>query len=305
MGTPDFAAYSLKALVDAGHNICAAVAQPDKPKGRGMKLVPVAVKQMAESLSIPVYQPETLKNNALMPLLEQYNPELIVVVAYGKILPDYILEFPKYKCINLHGSLLPEYRGAAPIQRSVIDGKETVGVSTMYMSHDMDAGDILLQYRTSLGEYETSGELFERLKISGAELLVKTIDQLQQGKLVPIPQDLSKVTFAPMLTKEEAKINWEYPAQKIINMIRGYDPWPVAHSQLGNVAVKLFNAKKGEKCNQNPGEIIEVSKNDGVRIACGDNCSITVKEIQASGSKRMLADDYFRGHRDMLKLKFE
>lgn len=304
MGTPDFAAYSLQLLHDAGHKICAAIAQPDKPKGRGMKLMPVPVKQTAESLGIPVYQPETLKNNAIMPLLEQYNPDLIVVVAYGKILPDYILEFPKYKCINLHGSLLPEYRGAAPIQRSVLDGKRIVGVTTMYMSHDMDAGDILLQCSIRLEENETSGELFEKLKSCGADLLVKTIRELERGNLKPKPQDLSKVTFAPMLTKEEAKIDWKYPASKIINMIRGYDPWPAAYAHLGDMTVKLFGASKGGECSGAPGEIAGVSKN-GIQIVCGDNNAVVVKEIQASGSKRMSADDYFRGHSAMLKFKFE
>ena len=214
MGTPDFAAASLKAMTDAGLDVVGVVSQPDRPKGRGHKLVPTDVKAAALEAGIEnIYQPEKLRNGELQPVLDKLKPELIVVVAYGKILPDYIIDYPKYGCINVHASLLPKYRGAGPIQWAIINGEKVTGVTTMKMDSGLDTGDMLLKAETEIGEYETAEELFERLAVIGGDLLLKTIDGLEKGSITPTPQNDKEHTYAPMISRETGVIDWSKSAR--------------------------------------------------------------------------------------------
>ena len=292
MGTPDFAAASLEALANVGMNVVGVVSQPDKPKGRGHKLMPTEVKVCAEALNIPVYQPEKIKNNELVPILEELKPDLIVVTAYGKILPPYIINYPKYGCINVHASLLPKYRGAAPIQWAVINGEKTTGVTTMKMDEGLDTGDILLSAKTQIGEYETSEELFDRLAKLGGELLVKTVNEIENT--TPIPQNHSEHTYAPMISKEMGRIDWTKPAKTIINLICGMNSWPMAYTEYKGQNVKVISAVKADG-NGKAGEILSLDKGKGLKVACGEGC-IYIKEAQFFGSKRMNVEDYARGH---------
>ncbi len=294
MGTPDFAVPCLTALLEAGHTVVGAVSQPDQPKGRGHKLQPPPVKEKALEYAIPVYQPTTLKDGGFQTVLEETRPELIAVVAYGKILPKYILDYPKYGCINVHGSLLPKYRGAAPIQWSVINGDATTGVTTMYMEEGLDTGDMILKEETPIGETETGGELFERLSKMGAELLVKTVEQLENGTAKREKQKEEDSSYAPMLNKETGHIDWLKNRTEIINLIRGTNPWPMSFALYEGVPMKVIAATAGEKQGRMPGEILSADKN-GICIACGDG-SVLVREIQMQGSKRMDVASYLNGH---------
>lgn len=292
MGTPDFAAYSLRAVAEAGFDIVGVVSQPDKPKGRGHKLVPTEVKAVAEELGIAVYQPERLKEGQLMPILEELQPEMIVVAAYGKILPPYIINYPKYGCVNVHASLLPKYRGAAPIQRAIMNGEKITGVTTMKMDEGLDTGDILLVEETEIKEYETSEELFDRLAKIGGELLVKTINEIED--IVPIEQNHDEHTYAPMISKETAKIDWNKSSSVIINLICAMNSWPMAYTFYEEQPMKIIKATKADG-NGVPGEILSLDKGKGLKIACGEGC-IYVKEAQFFGTKRMNVEDYARGH---------
>lgn len=242
MGTPEFAQASLQKLIGTGHNIVGVFTQPDKPKGRGYKLVAPPVKELALEHNIPVYQPEKMKDGTALSILKELNPDLIAVVAYGRILPKDILELPKYGCINVHGSLLPKYRGAGPIQWSVIDGEPVTGVTTMYMGEGLDTGDMILKKETPIGENETYGELHDRLKEIGAEALVETIALIEQGKAPREKQDDSLSSYAPMLDKKIAKLDFNKPAQQLHNLIRGLSPWPVAHTTVGGKLLKVHRA---------------------------------------------------------------
>ena len=223
MGTPDFAAASLKAMTDAGLDVVGVVSQPDRPKGRGHKLVPTDVKAAALEAGIEnIYQPEKLRNGELQPVLDELKPELIVVVAYGKILPDYIIDYPKYGCVNVHASLLPKYRGAGPIQWAIINGEKVTGVTTMKMDSGLDTGDMLLKAETEIGEYETAEELFDRLAVIGGDLLLKTIDGLEKGSITPTPQNDEEHTYAPMISRETGVIDWSKSAREISKLIRMY-----------------------------------------------------------------------------------
>lgn len=293
MGTPDIAAKCLKTLINSGMTVVGAVSQPDKPKGRGHKLMPTDVKVVASEANIPVFQPEKIKSGELMPVLEELKPDIIAVVAYGKILPKYVLDFPKYGCVNLHASLLPKLRGAAPIQWAVINGDKETGVTTMLMDEGLDTGDMLLQKKMEIGEYETSEELFERMAEVGGELLVKTIENIET--ITPLKQPETGETYAPMITKEMAHIDWSKPTNEISKLICGMNSHPMAYSFYKDGQVKIISAEKGEKCEGENGEIVRNVKGKGLQVKTPDG-SIYIKELQFAGSKRMLAEDYLRGH---------
>lgn len=298
MGTPDFAVPCLSAIVEDGANqVVGVVSQPDKPKGRGHKMQYTPVKERALQYNIPVFQPETLRNNSFESELRELNPDVIVVVAYGQLLPEYVLNYPKYGCVNVHGSLLPKYRGAAPIQRCVIDGEKKTGVTTMYMAKSLDTGDMILKSETEIGEYETAGELHDRLSVMGAELIVKTLAQISDGTAPREKQDDSQANYAKMMSKETGHIDWSKPADEIIHLILGTNPWPVAYTAYKSETMKIYMAKHGETAPQNvkPGEIIGVSKKN-LAVACGDGNSVLIEEIQFKGGKRMNVASYLNGH---------
>ena len=296
MGTPDFAAITLKTMIDAKLDIVGVVSQPDRPKGRGHKLVPTDVKKVALEAGLEVYQPETLKNGELQEILGTLKPELIVVVAYGKILPDYIIEYPKYGCVNVHASLLPKYRGAAPIQWSIINGEETTGVTTMKMDSGLDTGDMLLKAETPIGEYETSEELFDRLAVIGGELLLETIDGLEKGTIVPVPQNHDEHTYAPMITRETGVIDWTKPAKEISKLICGMNSWPLASTKYKDGTLKIATARVCEdKTDKAPGTILSLNKGKGLKVACGEG-TLYIEIAQFPESKKMNVEDYARGH---------
>ena len=295
MGTPDIAAVSFKRLIDEKFEIVGAVTQPDKPKGRGHKMMPPPVKEIAQENGICVYQPEKLKNGELMPILEELKPDVIVVVAYGKILPEYILNFPKFGCINMHASLLPKYRGAAPIQWAVINGEEKTGVTTMLMDKGLDTGDMLLKKETEIGLYETSEELFERIAVLGADILVETLNNIQNIK--PIPQNHEEHTYAPMITKEMGNINWEDKAEKISKLICGMNSWPLAYTYYKGEMMKVISAKVADSGEFGKiGEIIAYEKGKGLRIQCGSSTTLYITRIQFAGGKKLDIDEYMKGH---------
>lgn len=292
MGTPDFAVPSLSRLIADGHEIVGVLTQPDKPRGRKMKLTAPPVKELALGQGLAVYQPDTLRNGAIEVLLAQTQPELIVVVAYGKILPAYVLDFPRHGCINVHGSLLPRWRGAAPIQWSVIAGDTHAGVTTMQMAEGLDTGDMLLEHKTEIGARETAGELFDRLAEDGAQLLSETIDRL--AEITPIAQDESQATYAHMLNKELARIDWSKSAREIDCLIRGMNPWPVALTALHDSTMKVYAAELAEGSGR-PGEVLEADEKKGLLVACGAG-ALRLTDIQMAQGKRMVATDYLRGH---------
>ena len=296
MGTPDFAVNSLERLIADGHDIVGVFIQPDKPQGRKMKLTPPPVKQLALTHNIPVFQPDTFKNESQLALLQELNPEVIVVVAYGKLLPGYVLDLPKYGCINVHGSLLPKYRGAAPVQWMVLNGETTAGVTTMYMDRGLDTGDILLVSETEVGENETAGELFDRLAAMGADLISETIKRLPEG-IERKPQDDGQSTYVSVLDKKMSVVDWSKSAQEVHNLIRGLDPWPVAVTTRGEVRLKLFQSRLTGKTTSLPaGSVTEADPKTGLFVACGDGQVLQITEIQMVGKKRMPAGDYLRGH---------
>lgn len=295
MGTPDFAVNPLNALIENGYEVVGVFTQPDKPVGRKAILTPPPVKVVAENAGIPVFQPNTLKDGAGVKILEELNPDIVVVVAYGKILPSDFLHFPKYGCINIHGSVLPKYRGAAPIQRCVLDGEKFAGVTSMQMDEGLDTGDMLLVEKTEIGENETSGELFDRLAVMGADLLIKTLIAIENNDIHPVKQDDSQSTYASMLDKTMCNIDWNAPAAVVHNTIRGLDPWPVALTTLGGKKLKLFGSSlAGEEGEGKPGEI-KLTKNS-FSVFCGDGKCVTINEVQYEGKKRMKALDFFRGY---------
>ena len=294
MGTPDFAVPCLDILVKEGHNICGVVTQPDKPRGRGHKLTPPPVKAYALENGIAAFQPESLKDGAILPLLEELMPELIVVVAYGKILPEYILNFPKYSCINVHASLLPKYRGAAPIQWSVINGESETGVTTMYMEKGLDTGDMIYKSTTPISDTETYGTLHDKLSEMGAELLIKTVNAISNGTAPREKQNDADSTYAPMISKETGHINWEKSAKEILCQIRGTDPFPGSFALYGDDMLKIIGATPGGETYANCGSIKVIDKK--FEIACGDHKSIIVDEIQFKGGKRMTVESYLNGH---------
>lgn len=292
MGTPDFAVPSLQALIDAGHDVCAVYTQPDKPQGRKQILTAPPVKTLALEHDIPVFQPNTLKNEDEQARLRELAPEVIIVVAYGKLLPKAVLDIPPHGCINVHGSLLPRWRGAAPIQWAVIAGDEMAGVTTMQMAEGLDTGDMLLTYETKVGEKETAGELFDRLAQSGAELLTETLVKLND--ITPRPQDDAQSCYAHMLDKQMAVIDWSKSAHEIDCLIRGLNPWPIALTTLSGERLKVFAAEKAAG-NGEPGAVLEADPKKGLTVACGEG-ALKLTEIQLVGGKRMKATDFLRGH---------
>ena len=295
MGTPDFAEASLKSLYDNGFDVCGVFTKQDKPVGRGMKISETPVKKLAVSHGTPVYQPATLRDGTALEIIKELSPDIICVVAYGKMLPNEILDYPKYGCINIHGSVLPKYRGAAPIQWSVLNGDEEAGVTAMFMAEEMDAGDIIDIKTTKVGNNETSGELFDRLMVMGGELLCETIKNIESGNFTRIPQDHEKATYAPMITKELCPINWNKTYKEINCLVRGLLPWPVATATFGENTYKVFDIVPGSyNGNAQPGTVIDAGKN-GVEVSCADG-SVVITELQAAGGKRMKAADYLRGH---------
>lgn len=292
MGTPDFAVPSLQALIDAGHDVCAVYTQPDKPQGRKQILTAPPVKTLALEHDIPVFQPNTLKNEDEQARLRELAPEVIIVVAYGKLLPKAVLDIPPRGCINVHGSLLPRWRGAAPIQWAVIAGDEMAGVTTMQMAEGLDTGDMLLTYETKVGEKETAGELFDRLAQSGAELLTQTLVKLDE--ITPRPQDDAQSCYAHMLDKQMAVIDWSKSAHEIDCLIRGLNPWPIALTTLSGERLKVFAAEKAAG-NGEPGTVLEADPKKGLTVACGEG-ALKLIEIQLVGGKRMKATDFLRGH---------
>lgn len=299
MGTPDFAVPCLQALIDNGENVQAVFTQPDKPKGRGYKMLPPPVKSLALTYNIPVYQPLSLKKgedaeNALN-ILKELSPDLIIVVAYGKILPKEILELPKYYCINVHASLLPRYRGAAPIQWCVLNGEKETGVTTMLMAEGLDTGDMLLKESVAIGDDETASELHDRLSAVGAELLIKTISAVKVGAITREKQEDSLSNYASMITKDMCPIDFSLPAQQIHNKIRGLSASPCAVTMLNGKRLKIFKSTMSDKKKYDLAAGTVVNEKD-FTVVCGDGYTVTFTEIQSEGGKRMKVSDFLRGN---------
>lgn len=296
MGTPDFAAESLRAVLDAGHEVAGVFTQPDRPKGRGMKLTPCETKQLALERGLTVYQPDSVRTEEALELMRSLAPDVLCVVAYGKILPDAMLAIPRLGAVNVHGSLLPKYRGAAPIQWSVLNGDEYAGVTTMYLAHDMDAGDIIYREATPVGEYETAGELFDRLAAMGARLLVKTLAAMEAGSAPREAQDHAEATYVGQLDKSICPIDWEAGPREIVKHICGLNPWPVATMELNGETLKVYAARYTDTVTgKGPGSVVSAGK-AGLEIACGGGKSVMITELQAPGKKRMSAHDWLVGH---------
>ena len=296
MGTPDFASASLEALLKNRFDVTAVFTQPDKPRGRGMEVSFCDVKKVALAHDLPVYQPTTLRTEEATELIRELNPDILVVVAYGKLIPDDILAIPRYGAVNVHGSLLPKYRGAAPIQWAVLNGDDITGITTMYLASKMDCGDIIYQAETKIGEYETSGELFDRLKVMGADLLIKTLNDIESGTAPRIPQNDEDASVVHMLDKSICPIDFTATSRQVIKKIYGLQPWPVAVADIGGNDLKIFKAEyTGHRFDKTPGTVVSAD-NNGIEIVCGDGMSILITEVQASGKKRMPASDYLRGH---------
>lgn len=293
MGTPAFALQTLQGLIDAGCNLVGVYTQPDRPKGRGKQLAAPPVKELAQQHDIPVYQPGKLRQPEAVAELEALAPDLIVVVAYGQILPKSVLEIPRHGCINVHASLLPKYRGAAPINKAIIDGETETGITTMYMDVGLDTGDMLIKKTLSIGTEETAGELHDRLASLGRETMEETLRKLCAGTLQREVQDDDQSTYASMMKKEDGRIDWNLSATDIHNKIRGLDPWPGAYTSLNNELLKLARTSPEATDGGKPGSIVSADKT-GVRIACASG-TLLVKELQLAGRKRLVAADFLRG----------
>ena len=292
MGTPDFAAASLEALIDSRHEIQAVVTQPDKPKGRKGELTPSPVKVVAEEKGIKVYQPLKVRDEEFVKTLRTYNPDVIVVVAFGQIIPLSILQMPKFGCVNIHGSLLPKYRGAAPIQWAVLDGEKETGITTILMDEGIDTGDILLKKTIQIDTDETSGSLFDKLMALGAKTILETLDELEKGSLTPTKQGESPTAYAKMLTKAMGLIDFTRSAKELDCFVRGMDPWPSAYTLLAGKTLKLWKVRAVDGSGK-AGSVIEIGK-ESFTIACGEG-AIEVLEVQLEGKKRMSAGDFLKG----------
>ena len=296
MGTPDFAAASLQQILSDGFEVVGVFTQPDKPKGRGMALSASPVKELALAHGIPVFQPEKMRDGTALEALKGLSPDVLAVVAYGRILPPEILKVPDFGAVNVHGSLLPKYRGAAPIQWAVLNGDKVTGVTTMYLANEMDTGDIIYAEETPIGEFETSGELYDRLKLMGAKLLSCTLRDIENGTAPRRAQEHDKASYVKMLDKSLCPLDFTRPARLVIKQICGLQPWPVATLTIGKDCFRVFSACYGSKnCGAVPGTILD-TKGKGIEVACGDGESIVITELQAPGKKRMSAEDFLRGH---------
>ena len=292
MGTPDFAVPCLQTLLDSPHSVVGVFTQPDKPQGRKMVLTPPPVKVLAAENGVPVFQPEKMKDPATLEQLKSLAPDLIVVVAYGRILPRAVLELPSYGCINVPASLLPEYRGAAPLQCAILDGETETGVTIMQMDAGLDTGDMLLTSETPVGARETAGELFDRLAQSGAELLTETLVRLDE--ITPRPQNDAESCYAHMLDKKMAVIDWSKSARELDCLVRGLNPWPIALTSLAGERLKIYAAEPADGCGE-PGTVLEADPKKGLTVACGEG-ALRLTEIQLVGGKRLKAADFLRGH---------
>ncbi|MBE7025628.1 MAG: methionyl-tRNA formyltransferase [Ruminococcaceae bacterium] len=292
MGTPDFAATVLEGIYKAGYEIAGVISQPDKPKNRGMHMEPTAVKKCAGALGLPVYQPETLRDKAILPYLEEVQPDIIMVVAYGKLLPEYVLTFPKHGCVNMHASLLPKYRGAAPIQWSILNGEAETGVTAMYMEKGLDTGDMICKSRVEIKEDDTAETLHDTLAAMAARLAVETLESIENGTIVREKQDDALSTYAPLLTKELGKINWTKTTRQILDKIRGLFPWPGAYSYKDGQLLKIIRAKSAEGSGT-PGTVL--SGRGKLIIATGDG-AVEILELQPAGKKKMTAQAYLAGN---------
>ena len=296
MGTPDFAAASLKKLIEERYEIVGVFTQPDKPKGRGMELAFSPVKVLALEAGIPVFQPVTMRDGSAFDTISELKPDVIVAVAYGKLLPKEILELPPLGCINVHGSLLPKYRGSAPIQWAVLNGDRITGVSTMYLAEAMDTGDVIFSEETEIGETETSGELFDRLMVLGAELLHRTLTAISNGTAPRTPQNEAEASYTVMLDKSMCPIDWNRTPRQVMKQICGLQPWPVATAEIGGAVFRIFAAEYTQHhTSKAPGSIVAAGK-AGIEFACADGETLLITELQAPGKKRMKAADYLLGH---------
>ncbi len=294
MGTPDFAVPALRKLAESRHRVVLVVSQPDRPRGRGRKLTPTPVKSAAADLGLALVQPEKIKTGEFADRLRETAPDLAVVAAFGRILPKEIIDIPRLGTINIHGSLLPAYRGAAPIQRAIINGETTTGITIMQMDEGMDTGDILLQREVEIGPDDTSGTLFPRMAETGAELLLAALDLLAAGRLTPVPQDDSRATTAPPIRKEEGIPDWNRPARELACLIRGLDPWPLVKARLDDEDIRLFSPRPVDgDPGAEPGTVVRAD-GEGVLIACGQGL-LLVRELQRPGGKRLAAADFLRG----------
>ena len=295
MGTPDIAATCLNKIIEKGFQIVGVYTQPDRPKNRGMKLTFSPVKEVAIAHNIPVFQPENFREEETVQQLRDLKPDVVAVVAYGRILPQKVLDIPAKGCINIHASLLPAYRGSAPYQWAVLDGLKETGVTAMYLCREMDAGDMIDTAMTAIGENETAGELLDRLAVLGADLLDQTLTAIEKGTAKAVPQDHSKATYAPMLDKTMCPMDFTKTARQVHNHVRGMNPWPVATMELAGKRFKVYEtAVVNEKSNATAGSVLGLTKT-GLQIACGEGV-IEIRTLQAEGGKRMAAPDYFRGH---------
>lgn len=295
MGTPEFAVEQLKRLVETGHELCGVFTQPDKPKNRGMKMTFSPVKEYALTHGLEVYQPTKMRDGNALAIVRELQPELIVVAAYGRILPEDILTLPPFGSINVHSSVLPKYRGVAPINWAILDGQKETGVTIMYMTRDLDAGDIVCSKKTDIMPDEDAQELTHRLALLGADALEDAIEKIADGTAVRTPQDHSASTYAPMLSKDLSPMDWTRSAQALHDQVRGLIPWPCASMELGGKKVKVFKTRMGGEINATAGTILTAGK-QGLEIACGDGHSLWILELQAEGGKRMMSADYLRGH---------
>ena len=296
MGTPDIAATCLKRILADGFDVVGVYTQPDRPKGRGMKMVYSPVKEVALSNALPVFQPENFREDATVEQLRQLQPDVVAVVAYGRILPQRVLDIPNCGCINIHASLLPQYRGSAPYQWAVLNGQKETGVSAQHMVWEMDAGDVIDAAKTPIGENETAGELLDRLAVLGAELLSGVLGRVQAGvDCSGCPQDPDRVSYAPMLDKTMCPIDWSKTAQQVHDHVRGLHPWPVATAEISGTKFKIHSTViVPGKTGAQPGTVLGLTKT-GLQIACGEG-AVEIRSLQAEGGKRMAAPDYFRGH---------
>ena len=296
MGTPEIAKVCLEKLYTEGFDIAAVYTKPDTPKNRGMKLIASEVKAYAQSVGLPVYQPETFKDDEAVETLKALAPDLILVVAYGKILPQRVLDIPKFGCINMHASILPELRGAGPVQWSILNHCDETGVTAMYLSSGMDEGDIIEIRKTPIEPMETTSELMARLSHIAADLACDTARAIEAGTATRTPQDSAKATYAPMLSKAMSPIDWSESARFVIDHVRGLVPWPVATSEIDGKTFKIFRVEKtGKKTDKAPGTLLTLTK-QGLEIACGGGDVLVITELQAEGGKRMAASAYFNGH---------
>lgn len=296
MGTPDFAAASLKKLIDEKYDIAAVFTQPDKPRNRGMQLSFSPVKELAIENNIPVYQPVKMRDGTALGILQDIKPDILVVVAYGRILPDDILESAPLGAINVHASLLPKYRGSAPVQWSVLNGDKVTGVSTMHLASEMDTGDVIFTDETEIGEFETSGELFDRLMVMGAELLDKTLRAIENGTAPRTEQNHAEASYVTMLDKSMSPIDWNKTPREVNKWICGLQPWPVATAVINGETFRIFKAEYTEnKTEMSAGSIVYAGKK-GIEFACANGETLLITELQAPGKKRMKASDYLLGH---------